>query len=104
MRAVPDRPPDISWRLRLAARVLRAMFLGILAAMIARVSLPQSETIWTAYENPDDAVRLILGILACVWIVFHAFMAPEDPQGYRTWLFLGLGAIPFALLLLIAVW
>ena len=92
MRAGPDRHRDISWRLRLAAMVLRAIFLGILAAMVARVSLPQSETIWTAYENPDDAVRLVLGILACVWIVLHAFMTPEDPQGYRTWLFLGIGA------------
>lgn len=104
MHAVPDRPRDISWRLRLAAMVLRAIFLGMLAALIARVSLPQSETIWTAYENLDDAIRLVLGILACVWIVLHAFMVPEDPEGYRIWLYLGLGAIPFALLLLIAIW
>ena len=38
-------------RLRLAAMVVRAAFLSILVALIARVSLPQSESIWTAYEN-----------------------------------------------------
>ena len=91
-------------RLRLAAMVVRAAFLSILVALIARVSLPQSETIWTAYETPADAVRVALGILVCVWIVLHAFMMPKDPEAYRTWLYLGLIAIPFALLCLFAVW
>ena len=94
----------ISWRLRLAALVVRAAFLIILAVMIARISLPQSETIWTAYDTPADAVRLALGILVCVWIVLHAFMMPKDPEGYRTWLYVGLVAIPFALVCLIAAW
>jgi hypothetical protein len=84
--------------------VVRAAFLSILVALIARISLPQSETIWTAYETPADAVRLALGILVCVWIALHAFMMPKDPETYRTWLYLGLGAIPLALLFLIAVW
>jgi hypothetical protein len=84
--------------------VVRAAFLSILVALIARVSLPQSESIWTAYETPADAVRVALGILVCVWIVLHAFMMPKDPEAYRTWLYLGLIAIPFALLCLFAVW
>jgi hypothetical protein len=87
--------------------VVRAAFLIILAAMIARISLPQSETIWTAYENPADAVRLALGILVCIWIVLYAFMMPKNPESYRTWttwLYLGLVAIPFALVCLIAAW
>jgi hypothetical protein len=98
------RRRGITRRLRLAALFVRAVFLSILVAMIVRVSAPQSESIWTAYETPADAVRLALGILVCVWIILHAFMMPEDPQGYRTWLYLGLGAIPLALLFLIAVW
>jgi hypothetical protein len=95
---------NIARRLRLAAVVVRAVFLSILVAMVVHASLPQSETIWTAYENPGDAVRLMLGILVCVWIALHAFMMPKDPETYRTWLYLGLGAIPLALLFLIAVW
>jgi hypothetical protein len=62
--------------------VVRAAFLSILVALIARISLPQSETIWTAYETPADAVRLALGILVCVWIALHAFMMPKDPEAY----------------------
>lgn len=99
----PERS-DISGRLRLAAMIVRAVFLSILVALTARISLPQSETIWTAYESPADAVRLALGILVCVWIALHAFMMPKDPEGYRTWLYVGLVAIPFALVCLVAVW
>ena len=66
MRAVPDRHRDISRRLRLAAMVVRAIFLGILAAMIARVSLPQSETIWTAY-------RLLTMLCGWSWEFSRAF-------------------------------
>ena len=84
--------------------VVRAVFLSILVAITARISLPQSETIWTAYETPGDAVRLALGTLVCIWIILHMFMMPNDPQGYRTWLYLGLVAIPFTLLCLIAIW
>ena len=35
-------------------------------ALMVRVSLPQSETIWTAYETPGDLVRLWLGIGVCM--------------------------------------
>src|SRR4051812_16358905 len=35
--------------LRIAALVLRAVFIGILIVLVARVSSPQSETIWSAY-------------------------------------------------------
>jgi hypothetical protein len=32
------------------------------------------------------------------------FMVPKDPEGYRTWLYLGLVAVPFAIVCAIAVW
>jgi hypothetical protein len=31
-------------------------------------------------------------------------MLPKDPEAYRTWVYLGLVAVPFALICLIAVW
>ena len=94
----------MSGRLRLAAMVVRAVFLSMLVAIIAHVSFPQSETIWTAHETLGDAARLALGTLVCIWIVLHIFTTPKDLQGYRVWLYLGLAAIPFALLCLIAIW
>jgi hypothetical protein len=90
--------------LRIAANLLRAAFLFILMALTVRVSLPQSETIWTAYETPGDLIRLWLGIGVCVWLVFQLFHGPSDAHGYRTWLYLGLAAVPFTLICLVAIW
>ena len=66
--------------------------------------MPQSETYWSAYETPGDLVRLVLGIAVCIWLVVQLFRGPRDANGYRTWLYLGLAAVPFALICLIAVW
>jgi hypothetical protein len=38
------------------------------------------------------------------WIFYHLFVPPKDPEAYRTWLVLGLAAVPFALICVIAVW
>lgn len=97
-------PRDIPGLLRLTAVLLRAVFLCVLVVIIGHVSLPQSETIWTVHETPGDAMRLALGIAASIFIILHIFIMPKDAEGYRIWLYLGLGAIPFALLFLIAVW
>ena len=84
--------------------MLRALFIAALLVVTVRVSSPQSETIWSAYETPGDLIRLALGLLVCVWIVVQMFMVPKDPEGYRTWLYLGLVAVPFAIICAIAVW
>jgi hypothetical protein len=54
--------PDVSQTLRVAAIVLRTLFIALLLVLTLRVSMPQSETIWTAYDTPADLVRLILGL------------------------------------------
>jgi len=90
--------------LRIAALGLRTIFIATLLALTVRVSLPQSETIWTAYETPADLIRFCLGLALCVWFLFQLFNGPKDVQGYRTWLYLGLAAVPFALICLFAVW
>jgi hypothetical protein len=43
-------------------------------------------------------------IAVCVWLVIQLFRAPKDAEGYRTWLYLGLAAVPFALICVLAVW
>ena len=45
-------PGDVSHALRVAATVLRTLFIVLLLVLTLRVSLPQSETIWTAYDAP----------------------------------------------------
>jgi hypothetical protein len=97
-------PSELPFHLRLAGSLLRALFMGILVLIVARVSLPQSESIWSAYETPGDLIRLALGFAICLWIVFHLFMPPKDPERYRTWLYLGIVAVPFALICAFAIW
>jgi len=90
--------------LRVTANVLRALFLGILALITFRVSLPQSETIWTAYDTPSDVVRMVLGLAVAAWLIYQLFRGPRDQEGYRTWFYLGLVAVPFSLICLFAAW
>ena len=96
--------PEGSTGLRIAAAVLRTIFIVILIVVTLRVSLPQSETVWSSYETPADLVRLLLGIGVCIWLGSQLFQGPTDAHGYRTWIYLSLFAIPFALVCLFAVW
>jgi len=95
---------EVPAHLRIAAIFLRALFIGALLVVIVRVSAPQSESIWSAYETPGDLIRLALGVAVGVWILFHLFMLPKDAEGYRTWVYLGLAVVPLALICAIAVW
>ena len=95
---------DGSHALRVAAIMLRTLFIALLLALTLRVSMPQNETIWTAYDTPADLVRLILGLGVCAWLVYQLFQVPRDASSSRTWFYLGLAAVPFVLVCLFAVW
>ena len=84
--------------------MLRTLFIAAMVVVTVRVSIPQSESIWSAYETPGDLIRLALGFAVCLWILMHLFMPPKDAEGYRTWLYLGLAAVPFALIIAMAIW
>lgn len=109
--ARPEHPPETTLpegevppRMRIAAGVLRALFIAVLALITFRVSLPQNETIWTAYDTPSDVVRMLLGLAVAAWLVVQLFKGPRDQGGYRTWFYLGLVAVPFSVICLVAVW
>lgn len=95
---------EISASVRITGIFLRALFIGALVLLIARLSIPQSETIWSAYETPRDLLRLALGFVVCLCLLVHIFLLPKDPEGYRTWVYLGLAVAPFALIIAITVW
>ena len=65
-----DKPvvAEISPRLRFVGAMLRTIFILAILVIIVEVSLPQSETIWTAYDTPADLVRMALGLVVGVWI------------------------------------
>jgi len=99
------RQEEVSYPSKIVAIVLRSLFLIFLVAIIVRASLPQSETIWTIYDEPVDVARLLIGLLASVWIVYHVFRLPRGgAQGYRTWVYLGTILVPLALVVLFAFW
>ncbi len=98
------RGADVSLRMRVAGAAFRVVFIALLVVATLRVSLPQNETIWTAYDTPGDLVRLSLGLAVSVWLVFQLFKAPQDVRGYQTWLYFGLAAVPFSLICLVAIW
>jgi len=95
---------QISVGMRVAGAILRVVFVVCLFVLTLRVCLPQNETIWTVYDTPGDLVRLLLGAAVCVWIVVQLFKPPHDTQGYRTWLYFGIAAVPFALLCVYVFW
>jgi TRAP-type C4-dicarboxylate transport system permease small subunit len=95
---------DVSAWVRIVATILRTIFIGLLVVLTFRVAMPQSETLWTIYDTPGDLVRMILGIGVCIWLISQLFWNPRDAHGYRTWLYLGLVAVPFAAICLIAIW
>ena len=95
---------DVPLRLRVAAIILRTIFVCALLVITMRVAAPQSETIWSLLDSPGDLIRVALGLVACIWIVAHLFMLPKDAEGYRTWVYLGLALAPLAVACAIAVW
>lgn len=90
--------------LRITALSLRAAFIVILIVVTIRVSLPQSSAFLESYDNPRDLLRLLLGAAVCVWLLVQLFRTPEDAHAHRTWIFVGLVAIPVSLICLFAVW
>jgi len=66
--------------LRILAIILRALFIGALVAVTVRVSSPQSETLRSVYETPDDLIRVALGFAVCLWIVIHLFILPRTAE------------------------
>jgi len=90
--------------LRIASTLLRTIFICLVVLITFIVSMPQNETIWTVYDTPLDVVRLLLGLAVCFWLAAQLFRGPIDAHGYRTWLYLGIVTIPFALICLIAIW
>jgi hypothetical protein len=89
---------------RIVGHLLRAIFLLALVVLAIRVSAPQSETVWSAYETPGDLIRLLLGAAVAIGIVVQLFRPPKDAQAYRTWAYLGIILAPLAVVVAVAAW
>jgi hypothetical protein len=94
----------LSRAVRVAGKVLRAVFILTLVVLTAHVASPQQETVWSVFEAPGDAARLAIGLLVCLWLVVHLFTPPKGTDPYRSWFYLGLFVVPLALISVIATW
>lgn len=103
-RSAPTQAPKVSPGHRMLSITLRAIFIASVLIAVIHLSLPQSATIWRAYEAPGDFVRLALGLAVAAWVAFQLFTLPKDPHAHRTWLYLGLAAVPFVLICIIGLW
>jgi len=103
---VSPPPPKAcpSRNLKIAGIALRSIFVALLLVLVVHLSAPQIETIWSAYETPGDLLRVLLGLVVCIWIVLQLFIPPKDAQAYRTWVYLGLTLLPLVLIWTVAVW
>ncbi len=90
--------------IRVAGKAFRAAFILIVTVLTAHLASPQLETVWSVFETPGDAARLVIGLLVCLWLVFNLFTPAKGADPYRTWFYLGLFVIPLALIAAIATW
>jgi hypothetical protein len=104
-RHAPEVPASsVPTRLRMAGIVLRTVFILSMVIVTVHVSMPQSSAIWWVYDTPADLLRVIVGCVACLWLVSQLFAVPSDSQAHRTWIYLGMTAIPFALICIVGIW
>ena len=90
--------------LKIGAVALRSLFLLALIAIVAHVSLPQRENVWTIFDTPGDVIRMMVGLSAIAWVAYHLFVLPKDGEGYRTWAYLGLVLVPPTIAVLWFLW
>jgi hypothetical protein len=90
--------------LRVPAIILRALFLGALIVIVARLSTPQSETIWAVHETTGDLIRVAVGFAACMWLLTHIFILPKDAAEYRNRLYFGLVSAPLVWVIAVLKW
>jgi hypothetical protein len=89
---------------RIGGMVCRALFIIVLTVITARVASPQTETIRSVFETPDEFVRVALGFVVCVWFLVNLFILPKDEEAYRTWLYLGFAVLPLSFLCAFWIW
>jgi hypothetical protein len=84
--------------------LFRTLFIVVLIAVTWRVASPQNETIWSSYETPGDLVRLILGVVVCIFLIVNIFRLPKDVGWSSTWTHMGPVLVALAVLCAYVIW
>lgn len=86
------------------ANVLRSVFILLMAVLVLRVCMPQNETLWTVYDTPGDAIRLVVGLAVCAFLLVQLFRPPHDAHNDQIWRYIGIVGIPLAVLCAAFIW
>jgi hypothetical protein len=72
--------------------VVRSIFIVALIAVTWSVSIPQhmSATAF-AHLSFGDIVRALIGLAICGGMVVELARPPKDDEGYKAWIFIGIG-------------
>ena len=97
-------PVGIAGLTRIAGFILRVALVVSLVILVGHLSMPETKTVWRVYESPSDFFRIMCGVALCAWIAAQLLRAPKDAKALQTWLYLGLLAVPFALLCIVGTW
>jgi hypothetical protein len=90
--------------MRFFGLLLRTLFLIGVIVVTARVATPQNETLWSAYDTPDDLLRIVLGTGVCLFVAAQIFRYSRDPADMRRWVPIGLAVLPLLLLCAVVIW
>jgi hypothetical protein len=78
--------------LKFAGTVVRSVFIVTLMAVTWSVSIPQNMSANAiAHLSIGDIVRALIGIAICCGMIVELIRRPKDDEGYKTWVFIGVG-------------
>jgi hypothetical protein len=86
----PTTAVPSAWKF--AGTVVRSVFIVALMAVTWSVSIPQNMSANAiAHLSIGDIVRALIGIAICCGMIVELIRRPKDDEGYKTWVFIGVG-------------
>lgn len=76
--------------LRVAGALIRSLFIVTLMAITWSLTIPLKATGFSHFST-GDFIRIAIGILICIGMTFELLRQPKDVEGYRTWVYIGIG-------------
>jgi hypothetical protein len=84
--------PPVPNAMKFVGTVVRSVFIVTLMAVTWSVSMPQNISATAlAHFSAGDFVRALIGIAVCCGMIVELVRPPKDDEGYKTWVFIGVG-------------
>ena len=78
--------------MKFVGTVVRSVFIVTLMAVTWSVSMPQNISATAlAHFSVGDFVRALIGIAICCGMIVELSRRPKDEEGYKNWVFIGVG-------------